>query len=139
MMNPSTGYAEVAEAVRAAQSAYAQAFDDGRSDDVADLFTSDGVVEIEGVGVYEGRETIRSTYANWEPRSPQRHLVSNMLLTEYADDTARATADVTLLQLVDSVWSIRMVARYDDVLRKEGGKWLFARRTSTFPATKDNT
>ena len=125
-------FEQVIEGIRTAQATYAQALDDGRVAEIPDVFTEDGVVDIEGVGVYEGREAIRAAYADWAPRSPQRHMISNVLVTEWSADEARATSDVALLQLRDSGWVIFMVARYDDTVRNEHGTWRFSRRTTRF-------
>jgi hypothetical protein len=132
MSTNAVSFEQVIEAVRTAQATYAQALDDGRVAEVPDVFTEDGVVDIEGVGVYEGREAIRAAYADWAPKSPQRHIVSNVLVTEWSAEEARATSDVVLLQLRDSGWVIFMVARYDDTVRNEHGTWRFSRRTTRF-------
>jgi ketosteroid isomerase-like protein len=126
-------YADVVEGVRRAQATYAQALDNARIDELAAVFTEDGVVDLEYVGVFEGRETIRATYEGWKPTAPQRHLVSNLVVTEYTDTTASATADVVFTSLVDGAWVIGMVARYGDELRREpDGVWRFSRRATRF-------
>lgn len=130
-------YSDVVEGVRRAQAAYAQAVDDGRTDDLAEVFTADGVVDLEGVGVIEGRDAIRRTYEGWKPTSPQRHLVSNLHVTTWDEREATATTDVALLQLHDGGWRIAFVARYRDTVRNEDGVWRFARRTTRFAGTPD--
>jgi ketosteroid isomerase-like protein len=129
----SVSYADVVEGVRRAQATYAQALDNARIDELAEIFTEDGAVDLEYIGVFEGRETIRATYEGWKPTRPQRHLVSNLLVTEYTDTTATATADVVLSTQVEGAWVLGMVARYTDELRLEAdGVWRFARRTTRF-------
>lgn len=125
-------FEQAIEGVRSAQARYSQALDDGRVGDLPDVFTDDGVVDIEGIGVFEGRDAIRRAYADWAPKSPQRHIVSNVVLTERGTDTARATSDVVLIQLRDSGWQIFMVARYDDTVRNEQGTWRFVRRVTRY-------
>lgn len=132
MSSSAVSYEQVIEGIRRAQAMYAQALDDGRVGEVPDVFTEDGIVDIEGVGVYEGREAIRSAYADWAPRSPQRHIISNVLVTHWNAEEARATSDVVLLQLRDDAWVILMVARYDDTVRNENGTWRFTRRTTRY-------
>ena len=122
-------YQEVIEGVRLAQATYAQALDDGRVGDVADVYAHDGVADIEGVGVFEGNDAVRQAYAGWAPTRPQRHMVSNLIITEWNDDEAQASTDVALMQLQDAGWSISIVARYQDTVRFEDGRWKFVRRT----------
>lgn len=125
-------YAEVAEGVRAAIAAYTHALDDGRTDDVVATFCDGGGCDIPGLGSHEGREALRAAYARWTPRRPQRHLVLNTLVTEWDDDAATAVSDVVFALLGDGGWTIELVGRYHDVLRRHGGTWRFHRRTATF-------
>jgi ketosteroid isomerase-like protein len=131
-------YAEVAEGIRRAQATYARSLDGGRIDDLAAVFTEDGVVDIEGMDAIVGREAIRATYEGWKPRSPQRHLVANLHVTEWNEREATATTDVVLVQLRDGAWVITFVARYTDVVRNEDGVWRFARRTTRFAAAGED-
>jgi ketosteroid isomerase-like protein len=121
---------QVSEGIRAVQAAYANAFDDGRTDDVVDTFTSDGIVDIDGIGVFEGREAIRTAYAGWRPSRPQRHILSSPLVTRWSDQEAQATTDVLLVARNASGWSIEIVARYFDTLRRQDGRWRFSHRKS---------
>src|SRR5258708_3828804 len=84
-MNMQLSYAEVAEGVRAALGAYAQALDDGRTDDVVATFCPEGVCVIPGMGTHEGHAALRSAYSRWKPRQPQRHLVLNTVVAEWDD------------------------------------------------------
>jgi uncharacterized protein (TIGR02246 family) len=135
----SATYADVAEGIRRAQATYAQALDGGRPDELAAAFTEDGVVDLEGMAPVEGRAAIRATYEGWKPTAPQRHIVSNLLVTEWDDEQATATTDVVLLQLRGGAWVITFVARYTDVVRNEAGVWRFARRTTRFVGAPDLT
>ena len=130
-------YRDVVEGIRTAQATYAQALDDGRIDDLAAVFTADGVVDIQGVGVIEGREAIRRTYEGWRPASPQRHLISNLHVTAWDEREATASTDVVLVQLRDGAWGISFVARYEDTVRNEDGVWRFARRSTRFAGAPD--
>jgi len=125
-------YAEVVEGVRATLAAYAQALDDGRTDDVVATYCPDGVAEIPGSGTIEGHDALRQAYAGWKPVRPQRHLVSNTLVTDWSDQEARAVSDVVFLLRGDSGWSVQLVARYDDRLHNRDGVWRFRRRQVTF-------
>jgi len=131
-MSTETTYAEVAEGVRAAIAAYAQALDDGRTDDLVAAFCPDGVSEIPGTGTYEGHDALRAAFSSWTPHVPQRHLVANTVVAEWNDHEATATSDLVLLVLGDSGWAIRLVGRYDDVLHHDDGVWRFHHRLTTF-------
>lgn len=126
------GYADVVEGVRAALAAYTHALDDGRTDDVVATFCADGSCAIPGMGTHEGHDALRAAYARWTPRRPQRHLVLNTLVTEWNADEAHATSDVVFLLHGDDGWSVQLVGRYRDVLRREADRWRFARREAEF-------
>lgn len=131
-MGETTGFAEVVEGVRAALAAYTQALDDGRTDDVVATFCPDGAIEIPGLGTHEGHQALQAAYDSWKPRRPQRHLVLNTLVTDWSHVQARATSDVVFLLLEDAGWSVKLVGRYDDVLHRHDGAWLFHRRAAAF-------
>ena len=123
-------FAEVVAGVGAALAAYAQALDDGRTDDVLATFCADGSVELPGMGRHEGHEALRAAYAGWVPRQPQRHLVFNTHVTAWDDHEASATSDLVFLLQHEGRWRIHSVGRYTDVLHNDGGTWRFHRRTA---------
>jgi ketosteroid isomerase-like protein len=125
-------YAEVAEAVRNTIAAYTQALDDGRVDDVVATFCSDGVVDIEGMGTYEGHDALREAYEGWKPRGPQRHVVANTLVTDWSDEQATAVSDVIFMFKSDTGWQIFTVGRYEDTFHRDGDTWKFHRRAGSF-------
>ena len=125
-------YAEVVEGIRATLAAYTQALDDGRTDDVVATLCPDGVCDIPGMGTYEGHDALRSAFAGWKPRRPQRHLVLNTLVTDWNDHEAHALSDVLFILLSSSGWSIELVGRYHDTLHRVGGAWRFQRRFAEF-------
>ncbi len=131
-MSTTTTFAEVAEGVRATIAAYAQALDDGRTDDVVATFCPDAVCEIPGMGTFEGLDAIREAFSGWKPRRPQRHLVMNTLVTDWNDREATAISDLVFLLQGDSGWAIQMVGRYHDTLRNVDGTWRFHHRAATF-------
>ena len=124
--------ASVAAGVQAAVAAYAQALDDGRVEDLVELFTPDGVSDIAGVGVFEGRDAIRAGYAGFVPTRPQLHLVGNTLVTSQAATEVTATSDLTFFLRGKAGWAVQMVGRYEDTLRLHDGAWRFHRRVTTF-------
>jgi len=125
-------FADVSEGVRAALAAYTQALDDGRTDDVVATFCADGVIDIPGMGTYEGHDALRTAYDGWKPRRPQRHLVLNTLITEWTDTEATAISDVVFALMKTDGWAIQLVGRYTDVLHLNDGAWKFHRRVASF-------
>ena len=125
-------YAEVVEGIRATIAAYTQALDDGRTDDVVATFCPDGVCEIPGMGTHVGHDALRTAYAGWKPKRPQRHLVVNTLVTDWNEEEAQATSDVIFVLKDDSGWAIQLVGRYHDVLHHSDGTWRFHRRVAEF-------
>lgn len=131
-MSTSPTYAEVVEGVRATIAAYAQALDDGRTDDVVATFCPDGVCDIPGMGAHQGHDALREAYSLWKPQRPQRHLVANTLVTEWNDREANATSDVIFLLQRDAGWAIQLVGRYQDTLHHDHGAWRFHHRKAEF-------
>jgi SnoaL-like domain len=131
-MDTATRYADVVEGVRAAIAAYTHALDDGRTDDIVATFCSDGSIEIPGMGTHVGTDALRTAYADWAPRRPQRHLVVNTLVSDWSDSDAAATSDVIFLLQGAAGWSVQLVGRYHDTLHCEQGTWRFHRRVAEF-------
>jgi 3-phenylpropionate/cinnamic acid dioxygenase small subunit len=125
-------FAEVAEQVRAVLAAAAQAQDDGRTDDLVALYAEDGVVDVPGLGRFAGASALRAAFAGWAPTVPQRHIVTNTLVTEWDGGSARATSDVVFVQRGHSGWAVATVARYHDTFRNTDGTWALAQRSMEF-------
>jgi hypothetical protein len=125
----------VAEGVRAAIAAYTQALDDGRTDDVVATFCTDGVCEMPGMGTHSGHEALRVAYDRWKPRQPQRHLILNTLIAPGDNGEVTAISDVVFLLGDEAGWGIKLVGRYQDILRLEDGVWKFRHRATTFVTT----
>src|SRR4051794_36427248 len=118
-------YAEVTEGVRAAIAAYAQALDDGRTDDVVATFCADGASEMPGLGTFEGHDALRQAYAGWKPVRPQQHLVTNTVVTQWDEHEAHAVSDLILVMKGKSGPAIQLMGRYHDVLHRDDGVWRF--------------
>jgi hypothetical protein len=128
-------FADVVEGVRATIAAYAQALDDGRTDDVVATFCADGVCQIPGMGTLEGHDAIRAAFSAWAPRQPQRHLVVNTLVTDWDDHTASSVSDLVFILLGDAGWGVQLVGRYHDSFCRDddrADRWLFHRRVAEF-------
>jgi uncharacterized protein (TIGR02246 family) len=132
MVCVSPAYAQAANDIRDVIAAYAQALDDGRTDDVVATFCPDATVSLPGTDVLHGHEAIRAAYAAMKPRRPQRHVVANTVVSEVDEDTAKATSDVLVLGRGEAGWVVHLVGRYTDELRRTGDAWLFASRTLVF-------
>ncbi len=122
---------EISEAVRSAIAAYAQALDDGRTDDVVAMMCDDASIDMPGIGAQEGKASLQATYATLKPRVPQRHVVSNTVITDYSDSKATAVSDLVFFVKGDAGWSAVLVGRYHDTLHCHGGRWRFHRRVLT--------
>jgi hypothetical protein len=133
-MSTKTTDAQVAEGVRTTIAAYAQALDDGRTDDVVATFCPDGSCEIPGMGTHRGHEALHQAYSRWKPQRPQRHLVFNTVVTKGNNGEATAISDVIFVLLEGSGWTIKLVGRYHDLLHLEDGTWRFHHRAATFVA-----
>jgi ketosteroid isomerase-like protein len=127
-----TSYPEVFAGVYATVAAHAQYQDAGDTDAIMTLYTPDAALEVPGMGVYEGADVIRAAWDDWKPKGLQRHLPVNIVITDWNDEEARATTDVVFLAQGDNGWSVQIVARYHDVFRPAGGKWLLSRRADEY-------
>ena len=125
-------YADVAAGVRATIAAYNHAVDDGRTDDIVATYCPDGSCDIKALGAHEGHEALRAAYAKVVPTMPQRHVVTNTLLTEWNADEATAVSDFLFLTRGESGWKVRLVGRYRDTLHWTEDGWRFHRREGDF-------
>ncbi|MEW2397255.1 nuclear transport factor 2 family protein [Streptomyces sp. NPDC046862] len=133
-----TTFADVHAGVVAAISAQAQAQDDGRTEDMVAWYLPDAVMEIPGVATLEGVDAIREAFSKpgWrpDPDRPQRHVITNTVVTEWDGRRARATSDVMMIKNDGSAWSIAVVARYHDEFEESAGRWLLRRRRDEYLA-----
>ncbi|MGW5658035.1 nuclear transport factor 2 family protein [Streptomyces humi] len=132
-----TSFADVQAQVQATIAAHAQAQDDGRIDDMAGWYLPDAVMEIPGVATLKGVEAIREAFSQpgWKPEpDQQRHVISNIVVTEWDERTAKTTSDVMMIRRDGSAWSIAVVARYYDEFEESGGRWLLRSRRDEFIA-----
>ena len=127
-----TSYAQVFAGVYTTIAAHAQAQDAGNTDAIMALYTPDAVLEVPGMGAYQGADVIRAAWDDWKPKGLQRHLPVNIVITDWDDEQARATTDVVYIAQGDSGWSVQIVARYLDEFRRDGEKWLLSRRADEF-------
>jgi uncharacterized protein (TIGR02246 family) len=119
------------EQIRDTIARYAHCVDGGRFDEFVELFTPDGVLEVEGDPAHRGRDAIRAFVAGTgrdlaaDTGAPRiRHHVSNVVIE--LDGRDRARARCYFLAVTDrgaDHWG-----RYRDELRRDGDRWRFAHR-----------
>jgi SnoaL-like domain len=110
---------------------YCHYLDDGRWDDLAELFTEDG--EFVGVSTARGRDELRTFYAEMQAGSLSAWWHFSTSETVLLDGD-RASGQTWLLQpcVVDEEPHVA-AGRYDDQLvRDAAGTWRFRRRKVTF-------
>ena len=56
----------------------------------------------------------------------------NIVITDWADEEARATTEMVFLAQGETGWSVQIVARYQDVFRPVDGRWLISRRADEY-------
>jgi uncharacterized protein (TIGR02246 family) len=125
-------HAQTVTDIRNTIATYAQALDDGRTEDVVATFCPDATVFIPGMDVLSGHEAIREAYSAMKPRRPQRHVVVNTVVSVTDDQTARATSDLLVYVRGASGWTLQIVGRYRDELRMSDMRWRFATRRLEF-------
>ncbi len=131
-MGDEQSFADIDAGVRATIAAYAQALDDGRADDVAATFCTDGACEMPGTALLEGRDAIREAFAGWAPTRPQRHLVSNTVISSWNSGEATTSSDIVFIVQGRNGWKIQLVGRYHDMFRRNGDAWLIHHRRAEF-------
>jgi ketosteroid isomerase-like protein len=125
------------EGIRDTVAAYAHAGDRFRLDELAALFTEDGVLEVKGASSAKGRQAIVDmlTGSSTRRRPPDepffiRHFVTNLLFTTVEPDRAATSAYfLVLTPRGPDHWG-----RYRDVMVREGDRWLFEHRLAAVDA-----
>ena len=110
--------------IREKYSRYCFYVDEGRPDLFAAEFTHSGTLWLSDRGSYNGREEIE---AHVQRRTGKTfHLIHNVAIDEVRGDTAYAHA---YFQLLDPGTAACVAyGTYDDVLVREDGRWLWARK-----------
>lgn len=110
---------------------YNRAFDSGDAEGYADLFTADGVMEVEGGPRFEGRDALAAMCANTQ--AAIRHVTTDPVVTVDGDT---AVQEVTLLVVARPAAgqhgsTLQSSGRYVDDLVRTAEGWRFARRRAT--------
>jgi 3-phenylpropionate/cinnamic acid dioxygenase small subunit len=119
------------EQIRDAIARYAHCVDGGRFDELVELFTPDGALEVEGESPHRGRDAIRAFVAGTgrdlaaatdAPRI--RHHIGSVVIELAGKEQARARS--YFLAVTDH--GVDHWGRYRDDLVRSGDQWRFARR-----------
>ncbi len=111
--------------------AYGHYVDKSRQDDIADLFTADGVVEILGRGVFIGQDRAREYMHNLGPVGPRDGaLFNHMHLQPVVDvspdgDVAHVRSRLLVMFGIEDTNAQWGSGVYENVLVKEDGVWKF--------------
>ncbi|HXJ35359.1 MAG TPA: nuclear transport factor 2 family protein [Candidatus Eisenbacteria bacterium] len=107
---------------------YSRAIDFGRWEELPDLFTDDCTLDFGKVmGTHQGKDAVRA-FANMLKGAglTMRHYVTNCIITGGGD---RAEATTYVLAFTGQKGSLTpTTGRYEDRLRKQGGRWLLQER-----------
>lgn len=120
---------------------YCRALDEGRTDDLVNLFAVDAVV-VAGGERFSGRADIRAGLGERPPDLPQgQHVTANFIIdVEGLGVNATARSDFFYLSQVENGLAVTTAGRYYDRLVREMEGWRFTARTITFlgePAPSD--
>ena len=121
-------------AIEALLVAYCWANDAGRVDDIADTFHVDATYSALG-DLVRGRAAIRELFdvrvkaRATQPIADPQHWVSNIRI-EIDGEHARASSYYLRIAATEPAGDVKILAHgwYDDVLRKEDGRWRFQHR-----------
>ena len=126
----------VEEEIRRTLALYCHFLDDGDAEAYADLFCEDGVLDAGPMGLHEGRSALRELVASL-PVGRTRHFVSN----ERIDVDGESASVVSYLLVISSRReggiAPGLAGRYEDQLRRDGGRWRFSRRRVHFDLRGD--
>jgi SnoaL-like domain len=119
------------EAIRETVAGYAHLVDSGRFDEVVQLFTADGVLEVHGSAPARGHEGLHAFFtgvgrdlASTSTVPLIRHNTSNLSITLMSP--SEATARCYFLAVTEH--GVDHWGRYRDRLVPDGDRWLFAHR-----------
>lgn len=120
----------------------ARCVDAGDAEGMAALFTPDGVLQRPSGAVLQGREAIRSSYAQRPANRITRHLVTGTVVELHMNGTAQAHSRVLLWSgssdTPDTPFGREaqpreLVGEFDDLLQQQSdGAWRIVQRTASF-------
>jgi uncharacterized protein (TIGR02246 family) len=123
--------------IRRTLAEYSHACDDGRFDDLADLFAPDARLSVLG-NVASGRDAIRTSLAGAQPEGRRGvHITANTVV-DVDGDSATAETDYLFVRAT-GVGAVEVVAagRYRDTLVRHPDRWRFAVRAISILGVPD--
>jgi hypothetical protein len=111
--------------------AYGHYVDKSRQDDIADLFTADGVAEILGRGVFVGQDRVRQYMHNLGPVGPRDGALFNHMHLQPVVDVSPDGRSAHVRSRLFVMFGIHQTNAqwgsgvYENVLVKEDGVWKF--------------
>lgn len=103
---------------------YAQAFDDARAHECAELFTKNAIFMTQGRSPINGRDALEEFFAQAATRSPgARHFVSNIVLEGVGPDRVDGSAYVLVLRITHDSLRLASLGVYRDEFVRAGSGW----------------
>jgi hypothetical protein len=113
---------------------YLYRLDHGQTEKIAELFASDGVMDVENVGPLKGPAAIGDYYAKRSKTRVTRHVMTNLYI-EFVDATHARTTHTLLYFMGEGAGPFPAtpggVADYANMLEKRGGRWVITYRKPT--------
>jgi ketosteroid isomerase-like protein len=110
-------------------SAYCDAVDANRTDEIVALFTADAVFDIGYGRVYTGPAELARLFSQLDFYRATSHDLSTVVIDFDDNDTARCRSHVYAVHVrADNGALVYLWGRYTDVVVRTGGTWAIARR-----------
>lgn len=123
------------EAIANLMGRYTQAYDLDRLGEMKACFTDDAVMTMQiadgdQIGRFEGSDAIvqMMTEAHQGQDDVRRHVITNVVVDDVSDTSARAVSYLTLLTISDGKVNLLTTGRYEDELVRTDDQWLFRKR-----------
>lgn len=113
------------EALRSLRNAYHACINDGRYDEIADLFVDDGRVVLGYLATYEGRASIDRGFRGMGER--ERFFIKQFIHSHEVRVEGDSGTGVSYLEARYGRYGVSWLVsgRYDDAYVRKGGRWLF--------------
>ena len=115
------------EAIRTLRNTYHRAINDSRFDEIAPLFTEDGIVDFAYMADFKGRAAIAAGFAKLGRR--RNFLIKQFIHGHMVDVDGDRGTGISYLDARYTKGGVAYIVslRYDDIYARQGGKWLFER------------
>jgi hypothetical protein len=128
------------EEIKQLRYSFSWALDTSTPDDLADLFTEDGWIDVGPWGRMEGREAIRRGYGRaYREVPPWRamHAVTNPRIRIDGDQATGTWYLLDLSTVGAHTEPMRVLGIYDETYRREAGGWKMSSMTLRFKWSED--